>query len=65
MEEPRRPEETESVSDPNSLLFVKNANNRGHRGILLLDDTHTLATFKTATVNPSLTLKVNFVGIPN
>jgi hypothetical protein len=55
MKEPRRPEETESESDPNSLLFVKNTNNREHRGILLLDDTHTLATFKNVTVNPSLT----------
>jgi hypothetical protein len=41
MEEPRQPEDTEFVFDPDSLLTVKNAKNRGHRGILLIDDTQT------------------------
>lgn len=67
MVQPRGPLNTEFEFDPDSLslLTVENTNDRGHRGILLIDDTHTLATLQGADAHPFLTLKVNFVGIPN
>jgi hypothetical protein len=60
----RQDGDNDFVFDPDTLLSIKGTL-RPYRAVVILDDNTTLCTFKNAENQPTLTLKVGFITIPD